>query len=86
MDKIKENRAIRFAPISGNELRKLPLYQLYVYFSKEAYQNMINGNTYTENKELLIIPGAVHTDLYDGGGKNAIPFDKIENFFHEYLN
>ena len=36
VDKIKENRAIRFAPISGNELRKLPLYQLYVYFSKEA--------------------------------------------------
>lgn len=57
-----------------------------VYFSKDAYKNMINGNPYTENKELLIIPGAVHTDLYDGGGKNAIPFDKIENFFHEYLN
>ena len=56
-----------------------------VYFSKDAYQNMINGNPYTENKELLIIPGAVHTDLYDGGGKNAIPFDKIENFFDEYL-
>ena len=57
-----------------------------VYFSKDAYKNMIDGNPYTENKELLIIPGAVHTDLYDGGGKNAIPFDKIENFFHEYLN
>ena len=56
-----------------------------VYFSKDAYKNMINGNPYTENKELLIIPDAVHTDLYDGGGKNAIPFDKIENFFDEYL-
>ena len=56
-----------------------------VYFSKDAYKNMINGNPYTENKELLIIPGAVHTDLYDGGGKNAIPFDKIENFFDKYL-
>ena len=56
-----------------------------VYFSKDAYKNMFNGNPYTENKELLIIPGAVHTDLYDGGGKNAIPFDKIENFFDEYL-
>ncbi len=56
-----------------------------VYFSKDAYQNMINGNPYTENKELLIIPGAVHTDLYDGDGKNAIPFDKIENFFDKYL-
>lgn len=56
-----------------------------VYFSKDAYKNMIDGNPYTENKELLIIPGAVHTDLYDGGGKNAIPFDKIENFFDKYL-
>ena len=55
------------------------------YFSKDAYKNMIDGNPYTENKELLIIPGAVHTDLYDGGGKNAIPFDKIENFFDKYL-
>lgn len=56
-----------------------------VYFSKDAYKNMIDSNPYTENKELLIIPGAVHTDLYDGGGKNAIPFDKIENFFDKYL-
>ena len=56
-----------------------------VYFSKNAYKNMIDGNPYTENKELLIIPGAVHTDLYDGGDKNAIPFDKIENFFDKYL-
>lgn len=29
------------------------------------------------NKELVIVPGAIHCDLYDGGGKNAIPFDKI---------
>ena len=28
---------------------------------------------------------AVHTDLYDGGGKNAIPFDKIEEFFNKNL-
>lgn len=56
-----------------------------VYFSKDAYKNMLNGNPYTDNKELLIIPDAVHTDLYDGGGKNAIPFDKIENFFDKYL-
>ena len=39
----------------------------------------------TENKELFIIPGASHTDLYDGGGKGAIPFDKLELFFSEYL-
>jgi fermentation-respiration switch protein FrsA (DUF1100 family) len=38
-----------------------------------------------DNKELLLIPDAVHTDLYDGGGKNAIPFDKLEAFFLQYL-
>ena len=55
------------------------------YFSRDAYANMINGSRYTDNKELMIIPGAVHTDLYDGGWKNAIPFDKLESFFTEYL-
>jgi fermentation-respiration switch protein FrsA (DUF1100 family) len=52
------------------------------YFSKDAYENMINDNPYTDNKELMIIPDAVHTDLYDGGEKNVIPFDKIERFFY----
>jgi len=55
------------------------------YFSKDAYEAMTKDSKYTENKELLIIPDAVHTDLYDGGGKDAIPFDKLENFFKEYL-
>ncbi len=55
------------------------------YMGKDAYNDMIHGNRYTDNKELLIIPDAVHTDLYDGGGKNAIPFDKLESFFQEYL-
>jgi fermentation-respiration switch protein FrsA (DUF1100 family) len=55
------------------------------YFSRDAFADMVNGSRYTDNKELLIIPGAVHTDLYDGGGKNAIPFDKLESFFTEYL-
>ncbi len=55
------------------------------YFSKDAYAAMIKDSKYTDNKELMIIPDAVHTDLYDGGGKNAIPFDKIESFYREYL-
>lgn len=55
------------------------------YFSHDAYASMIKDNSYAGNKELLIIPDAVHTDLYDGGGKNAIPFDKLEQFFQEYL-
>ena len=55
------------------------------YFSKDAYAQMMDGNPVPENKELLIIPDAVHTDLYDGGGKIAIPFDKLETFFTTYL-
>lgn len=55
------------------------------YFSKDAYAQMMDGNPVPENKELLIISDAVHTDLYDGGGKNAIPFDKLETFFTTYL-
>lgn len=35
-------------------------------------------------EKLTLIPGAVHTDLYDGG-KSAIPFDKIQSFFEHYL-
>ncbi len=55
------------------------------YFSRDAYADMINGSKYADNKELMIIPDAVHTDLYDGGGKNAIPFDKLEMFFKDNL-
>ncbi|MCM1143172.1 MAG: alpha/beta hydrolase [Blautia sp.] len=55
------------------------------YFSRDAYAAMIKDNPYTDNKELLILPDAVHTDLYDGGGKDAIPFDKLEQFFKTYL-
>lgn len=48
------------------------------YFSEDAFKKL-KGN----NKELMIIPGAVHTDLYDR--TDIIPFDKIERFFKEYL-
>ena len=55
------------------------------YFGKDAYANMVKDSKYPDNKELLIIPGATHTDLYDGGGKDAIPFDKLAEFFGSYL-
>ena len=55
------------------------------YFGKDAYDNMVKDSKYADNKELMIIPDAVHTDLYDGGGKGAIPFDKLERFYNEYL-
>lgn len=53
------------------------------YFSRDAYADMVKDSPYAGNKELLIIPGAVHTDLYDQ--KNIIPFDKIQQFFQENL-
>ena len=55
------------------------------YMSRDAYAGMVEGSAYADNKELLIVPGASHTDLYDGGGKNAIPFGKIEAFLRENL-
>ena len=48
------------------------------YFSEDVYKKLKG-----DNKELLIIPGAVHTDLYDR--KEIIPFDKIEKFFQDNL-
>ncbi|MBE6990023.1 MAG: alpha/beta hydrolase [Ruminococcaceae bacterium] len=55
------------------------------YMSRDAYADMVKGSKYADNKELLLIPGASHTDLYDGGGKDAIPFNQIESFMRKYL-
>ena len=49
-----------------------------LYFSKTAFEKL-KGN----NKELMIIPGAYHCDLYDN--KKFIPFDKITDFMKKYL-
>ena len=54
------------------------------YFSKDAYAAMTAGNPCPGNKELLLIPGAVHTDLYDR--TNIIPFEKIAAFFRKTFN
>ena len=48
------------------------------YFSRDAFARLTG-----DNKELMIIPGAVHTDLYDNMA--VIPFDEIANFFNQYL-
>lgn len=53
------------------------------YFSKDAYNNMIANSKYKDNKQLLLIPDAVHTDLYDK--LDIIPFEKIDQFFKTYL-
>lgn len=49
-----------------------------VYFSKDIFLKLKG-----DNKRLLLIPGAVHTDLYDK--KDVIPFDEIEKFYRTYL-
>ncbi len=49
------------------------------YFSKDAFAQLSG-----DNKELLLIPDAVHTDLYDN--RDVIPFEKIDRFFSENLN
>lgn len=48
------------------------------YFSEDTFKKLKG-----DNKELMIIPGASHTDLYDNLDK--IPFDKIEQFYRENL-
>ena len=53
------------------------------YLSRDAFANMVKGNAYTANKELYLIPAAVHTDLYDR--MDIIPFDKMKSFFRQYL-
>ena len=75
------------------------------YFGEAVYHYMVDGkadgyktvvapNPCPENKELLIIPGASHCDLYDGGytepagkgeSKNLIPWDKLAEFFNKNL-
>ena len=55
------------------------------YFGKDAFENMTKDSKYTENKQLLVIEGASHTDLYDGGENHVIPFDKLAAFYGEYL-
>ena len=66
------------------------------YFGEAAYHYMVEGkadgynfigkpNPNPENKQLLIIPGANHCDLYDGGSNNYIPWDTLAEFFNKNL-
>ena len=66
------------------------------YFGEAAYHYMVDGkaegynfvgkpNPNPDNKQLLIIPGATHCDLYDGGEGNYIPWDTLAEFFSKNL-
>ena len=50
------------------------------YFGEDAFKKLTG-----DNKEFLLIEGASHTDLYDGGKDKVIPFDKLEEFYNKYL-
>lgn len=50
------------------------------YMGEDTFKKLIG-----DNKEFYLVPGATHTDLYDGGKNHVIPFDKIEHFFRQYL-
>lgn len=50
------------------------------YMGKDAFEQLTGDNKFFE-----VIPGAVHTDLYDGGEKNVIPWDHMQSFFERYL-
>lgn len=50
----------------------------FLLFQPDAFQKLTG-----DNKELLIIPGASHVDLYDR--MDVIPFEKLKRFFEEYL-
>ena len=51
-----------------------------LYMGKAAYDRLAAG-LYPDNKKLVIVPGATHCDLYDGGGKNAIDWAMLTDFF-----
>lgn len=55
------------------------------YMGETAYEKMAAG-PYAANKQLVIVPGAVHCDLYDGGNGNFINWDMITTFFTESLS
>ena len=56
-------------------------------FGEDAFKAMTGGSgeKWAANKELLIVPGASHCDLYDGGEGNFIPWDRLAGFFAEHL-
>lgn len=55
------------------------------YFGEEAFEKIMSGK-YAANKRLLIVPGATHCDLYDGGEGNYIPWSEIFDFYKSSMN
>lgn len=59
-----------------------------IVHGEKAHSRYMGEDTFKklkgDNKQLVIVPRATHTDLYDGGAKNYIPFDKIDEFFQTF--
>lgn len=51
----------------------------------KVFPDFKDSMTQAPLKQLLIIPGASHCDLYDGGGKGMIPWDNIEEFLKKNI-
>ena len=51
----------------------------------DGYRFVGQPNPVPENKQLVIVPGASHCDLYDGGDNNYIPFDRLAEFYQTNL-
>ena len=69
--------------IAAKILKKLIIFAAGPWSGKSKSARCRGRNDDMDNKELEIIPGAVHVDLYDR--KDIIPFDKIELFFKKNL-
>lgn len=50
---------------------------------QDAYMNIITGNPHTDNKGLMVIPGASHTDFYYK--MDVISFDDMETLFNKHI-
>jgi fermentation-respiration switch protein FrsA (DUF1100 family) len=72
-----------FAQIETISLRPLLFivgeHAVSAYFSKDAYSKAV------EPKELFVVPGASHADLYDQPQYHAITIPKLDTFFKQYL-
>ena len=78
-----------FTVLSINEYAHEIRSAVLIMHGEKAHSRYMGEDTFKkltgDNKELLIIEGASHTDLYDGGEGNVIPFDKLESFFKENM-
>lgn len=83
-EEVEALRVIQYLKKSGMQLTEIKEFMNWCKDGDSTLENRLNlFKKQKENKELMIIPDAVHTDLYDN--LEVIPFDKMENFFKANL-